>query len=255
MALDAIRDSIDDLPDPIREHYAAGTGDLAGKFVLSVTKVGGMELSDTASLLQGIARERTAAKDLREKLSGFGDITSKQAREALEKAKGAKDWGDREKQLIQIHQDEKGRLQKKVDTITGQLKESLVRSRAQSAIQEANGNVNLLLPFVEQRVKITETTSGRHVAEVLDDEGRARIDAKGDPVSISSLVEEMKTQEVYAPLFSGAGARGAGSQGSEGAGGAGGRVVISREDSRDFQKLTAAEERANKMGVPLEVGD
>lgn len=89
---------------------------------------------------------------------------------------------------------------KRITGLTGQLYNHLVKSAATTAIAAAKGTPDLLLPFVEQQVKVVEADGNFNVV-VVDKDGDVRHNVAGSPMSINELVTEMKGNEKYGRLF------------------------------------------------------
>ena len=82
-----------------------------------------------------------------------------------------------------------------------QLHTVLVTNAATNAIAAAQGNTKLLMPFVSGQIKLVES-NGRPMAAVVDDDGEVRYSpTTGAPLTPAELVNEMKSQEEFAPLF------------------------------------------------------
>lgn len=254
MALDPILDSIEGLPDALRDHYTAGTDKLEGKFILSVNKADGYELANTQNLLNALSTEREGHKNAKKQLEAFGDLTPDQAREALEKAKGAKDWGQREKQLIDTHNAETVKLRDEANSLRESFKQDRKRTVAIEAINQANGKVKLLQPFVEERLRVSQNPDGNWITEVLNEEGAAMIDSQGQPASPSVLMDEFRKSETFQGLFDGSGASGSGAVGGQ-PGSSSSPHVLSREDARNPDKYAAAKAAADKAGVMIELAE
>lgn len=254
MALDPILDSIDSLPDAVREHYSPGSGDQDGKFVLDVNKLGGFELANTQNLLNALSTEREGHKTAKRALEAFGDITADQARDALEKAKGAKDWGQREKQLIDTHNAETAKLRGEAESLRESFKTDRKRSVATEAINQAKGKVKLLLPFVEERLRVSQNSDGDWITEVLNQDGAAMIDSQGRPASPEVLMDEFRKSELFQGLFDGSGASGSGAVGGQ-PGSDRQAHVLSKEQQTDPNAYARAKEAADKAGVPIQLAD
>ena len=122
--------------------------------------------------------------------------------------------------------------------------DKLVRqAAATSAIAEAKGSVELLLPHVLANTRVKETDDGDFVVEVVDAKGNVRIgDSKGAPMDLKGLVAEMRQHETFARAFEGDGHSGTGKEADKGGGAKRGDVSGNRSER--------AAHFASKFGLP-----
>ena len=71
MALNAVYDNQDDIPEGLVDHYTQGDD---GRFTLQVESAGGLELSDTSALKNALSRERANASNAQKALKNFDEI-------------------------------------------------------------------------------------------------------------------------------------------------------------------------------------
>lgn len=104
-------------------------------------------------------------------------------------------------ELAQAHAMElKGRDERN-DALKRQLHELLVDQAARSAIGDSAINADLLLPFINRQVKALEE-DGKFKVVVVDGEGTRRYSGTtGLEMTIPELVETMKGDSQYQPLF------------------------------------------------------
>jgi hypothetical protein len=89
----------------------------------------------------------------------------------------------------------------KIEALQGQLYKHLVESQAVSALSDKAVNPKLALPHVLPRIKVVEE-EGEHRVFVVDSSGDRRYSGvTGSPMTINELVEEMRKDSEYAPLF------------------------------------------------------
>jgi hypothetical protein len=89
----------------------------------------------------------------------------------------------------------------KIDALSTQLNKVMVESVAKSAVNEAKGDVDLLMPFVTKQVRNVEE-NGDFKVFVIDAQGDKRFSGvTGEPMNIVELVAEMKGSDKYAKLF------------------------------------------------------
>ena len=102
-------------------------------------------------------------------------------------------------------------LKARSGALTAQLHGLLVTSAAKSAIAGEKGDIELLLPFVEKRLKATEA-DGAYAVQVIADDGETPrySGVTGQPMTIAELVKEMKANAKYGKLFESEAPKGAG---------------------------------------------
>lgn len=95
--------------------------------------------------------------------------------------------------------------------LRGKLERYLVDAKATAAIAAAEGEPELLLPIVKRFMKVTEDENGEFTTSIVDGNGGARVNGKGDPLTIDELLAEMKSSEKLGRAFKASGASGGGS--------------------------------------------
>src|SRR5262245_37744608 len=226
MPVKQVFDKKEDAPEWLRESLL----EQDGKFVFEA------ELPhEVKGLKSALDAERKAKDDFEKSLKGFEGIDPEEARrlkaeaEKIEsdKLKQKGDWETREKQLKdqlaaelakrdQHFQSELKTREDRIATLQGALEKSLIEAHATAAIAAAKGVPELLLPHVMRQVKIVEE-NGNFVVRVLDAQGQPRIaNVKGDPFTITNLVDEMKNNSIYGRAFEASGAGGSGATKTEG---------------------------------------
>ena len=254
------------------------------QFVLSVVAVGGMELADNTKLKKSLQTERgqreAAEKKAATLTTQFEGMDPKEAREALHKIKELGDFGDPEKklaahkeafeqqvkdkyagdqkQLMEKHKSEMDATEAAHTKTKGQLRRELITSNATTAIAAAGGSVDLLLQIVTGMTQMKETDTGEFVAEVMGDDGLARLGPKPGStaaMTIEDLVAELKGNEVYGPAFNGSGAGGSGATGGNAPHVPGSTPTISAEEARDPAKYQVMKAVAVEAGVELQITD
>jgi hypothetical protein len=113
--------------------------------------------------------------------------------------------------LAKEHSGTHTKLTKRAEALQGQLHKLLVSGEATTAISGLKGDVELLMPFVAQQVKVAESKDGEFLVHVVDQAGDIRYSGvTGAPMSIKELVAEMKANERYGKLFASEAANGGG---------------------------------------------
>jgi hypothetical protein len=182
--------------------------------------------------------EKKRLADLAKKYEGLDPDAARNALQAAEeaerkRAEAAGDWKAREAQLLEKVGKDMQAKDATIGTYRSALERRLVDSEAVAAIAAAKGATKVLLPHVKSQTKVVEE-EGEFVVYVVDSKGNPRIgDAKGSPMTIAQLVEEMKQDPDFARNFDGTGSSGGGAPRSTG--GAGGAVrQIATTNSPDF---------------------
>ena len=226
MALKAILDSLDDIDDGLKEHYRPGKAEEGtdGKFVLDAIPVGGFALENVEGLKSALGKERTTRERLEKDVVKFKDLDPDRARAALEELEQLKaidptkeadkiansKFEAAKAQLLEKHLDELGERDQRIGHLTKSVEELLIDAAATTALAEAKGSVELLLPHVRKHTKVKEV-DGKFVVEVVDAAGNGRIaDGQGTPMDIKSLVAEMRQSDTFARAFDGEGQSGSG---------------------------------------------
>lgn len=221
MALNAILESVEGLPEDVAKEYKKRDD---GKFVLDVTSVDGLELAEVSKLQSALSKERENSRKANEKLKIFEGLDPDKAREALGKVEEMANWEPEQKvkeqieavksQMMDAHGKEKAKLQEKLEKLTNSLEDAMIVSVASQELAKEKGSVRLLMPHMRQQTRLREA-DGRFVVEVMGDDGNPRLTGSdGHPMSIAELVSEMKTQDDFASAFEGTGATGSGATGS-----------------------------------------
>lgn len=202
-------DSLEAVDEPLRALYEPD-GD---KFKL---KVEGLE--DTAGLKSALQKERKTAGELQKQTNAWKALgkTPEEIQELLEAQEArqqteAERKGEWEKLRTQMNDKHAKDLQTKDETIGAmrrRLEAELVDAKATAAIASAKGVPELLLPIVHRFVKVDDDFN----VQIVDAKGDPRVNGKGEPLSISDLITEMKATELYGRAFDGSGQTGGGKQ-------------------------------------------
>lgn len=231
MGLQAVVDSLDGVPEPLRDFYTETEG---GKFALEVEGAGGgsgngvdPEVVDKlkASLSkanQEAAQRRHALQRWEELGLSPEDVAAlKEAREADERKK-AEEAGEFEKlreQMQDKHQKQLAALEDEKANLASQLDRVLVDDQILRAAGKHEAFAHLLPEYARKFVR-TEVVNGERRVVVVDENGDRRLDDEGRDMTVDQLVSWMRSQETYGPLFKGKGVAGGGASGGKGAGGA-----------------------------------
>lgn len=183
---------------------------------------------ELASLRAALQRANRESADRRKKLEAWdrlerspeelAELLEAQRKAEEDKATKAGEWDKLRAQLSANHEAVVSKLNEQLATERKARERYLIDSQATAAIAAAKGVPELLLPIVQRQLRVQEK-DGSFVLEVVDASGQPRVSGtKGDPMSISDLVAEMRASEVYGRAFDGAGQSGGGTQPVNGGG-------------------------------------
>jgi hypothetical protein len=202
-------ESIEAVPAQFRGIYKANE---AGKYVVDDAHKGVVEA--VTGLNKSLKAARLEAKnkgsvDL-SVLSDFGatpdeikaSVTNKIKELSDQLANGGKVNVDKiREELAGAHSKDLQKHTARAEALQKQLYTLLVENEATAAIVEAKGVPELLMPFLANKVKVTEE-DGKFKVYVVDAEGERRYSGiTGQPMTIKELVLEMKSVEKYGRLF------------------------------------------------------
>ena len=281
MALKAIANKIefDTLEEGIQSHYSPDT-DNPDVFRLSVTPIDGIVLSNVDGLKTALQKERSQVLSLKSSLSSFDGLNAEEARTAIIDLELLRKEGNgnknREEIRVELDATYKSKFdtdrdvltkkfsldletkEKKIGSLSLQLERHLIDNSAISAINEASGAVELILPTIRANTAVTTAENGNLSIIVVDDKGQERMSPKAgssDSMTIDEYVAELKNDSKFARAFKSSGNSGSGATGSSGDIGSSGEVVLSGADSRDAQKYREADARAKKQNKKLVLRD
>src|SRR5690606_7438402 len=116
----------------------------------------------------------------------------------------------------------------------------LIDAEATSALAEAKGSVDLLLPHIRNAARVVEREDGSFGVEIASKEGGPRVNGSGQNMTIKELVQEMRQSEVFGRAFDASGQSGTGKV----PGATGGTGALKRSQMTPDQKA----EYLNKHG-------
>lgn len=236
--LKLVVDSLDDLEETSRGLYV----EKDGRYHLDVDGI-----EDTSGLKSALQKERKDREAKEKQVKSWERLgkTPEEIEELLEaqrkaeedKATKAGEWDKLRAQMNDKHQQELKAREDKLSAMQGALSKHLVDAAATSAIAAEKGVPDLLLPHVQRHVRVVEE-DGEYVVKVVDAKGDPRVDGKGNPLSITDLVKEMKGSEIFGRAFEASGQSGSGKQpgndGSRGPGASKPRSKMSLEEKAEF---------------------
>lgn len=166
---------------------------------------------------------------------------AEQLEQQLQELKSKGSEGDEKyEELKKSLEDQLEQERSKYNKFIDKYAESSLDSRITQAISRNKGIPDLLKPIVRQRIKHDVDDDGNIQIEVLSKEGKPLF-KDGKEASLDDVLEELKTDEVFARAFEGTGSSGSGTR-QTGAKGSG--VVLDPNDPN--YSLTAAMEYYNR---------
>lgn len=202
------------LEEGIRKLYKAD-GD---SYVLDLEGV-----EDTSGLKSALEKERANSKKAAEALKAWNamgkkpeEISALLKKAEEEEQKRLEAAGNYKAMLEQVkaqHEKEMGEKDAIIARYKHERELNMIDQTAVKAIAEAKGKVKLLLPLIKMSAKVVEE-NGKEVVQIFDENGVARVNAKGEYLSIPEWVNEMKKDKDYQSAFEATGISGAGAKGS-----------------------------------------
>jgi len=279
MALKAIanKEEYDRLGTDVQTHYTPDVDDV-DVFRLGVTPVEGIELASVTNLRSALQKERSSAENFKKALGLFDGVTADQARTAISELEALKTDGGTNRTRDEIRSELETSYSKKFDvdketltkkyttdieskdntigTLTRQLEKHLIENSAISAITEAEGSPDLLLPLIAQKAKVIPLDNGNLGIRIFGDDDIERLSPKAgstNPMSIVELVAEMKADSKLGRAFKASGTSGSGAtSSSSGFSSSGqGEIRLTREAAKNPANYRAAKEQAEKTGKDL----
>jgi hypothetical protein len=212
-------DAIDKVPEAFRGMYKPGE---AGKFSVDPTLTPVKEAVVGLNKALKAARAEAKAKNVDlSPLEEFGKTPeeikaavlakTKELQDQLAQGKDAKLNLDKVRQeLAEAHGKELKKATTRGEALQKQLYSLMVDNAATSAVVELKGVPDLLLPFIRNQVRVTET-DGEFRVFVVDAQGDQRYSGvTGQPMTIKELVAEMRGNEKFGRLFEAEEKKGAG---------------------------------------------
>jgi multidrug efflux pump subunit AcrA (membrane-fusion protein) len=226
MALKLIIDRLDDVDESLRSLYE----EKDGKFHLNVDGI-----EDNTQIKADLRKANKEAADRRRELEAWKksgkspeeieELIAAAARLEEEKLKGAGDWDKLKAQMNEKHEQALrakdaviATKDAEVSAMRKSLERHLIKAQATAEIAANKGEPELLLPVVERFMRVNED-NGNYSTQIVDEKGDPRVDAKGNPLSLSALMTELRANEKYGRAFEGSGHSGGGMPPGNGSGG------------------------------------
>jgi hypothetical protein len=207
MALKALLDSLNGLPESLAAHYTKRDD---GKYILTVEEVDGYAFENITGLKRALSMAReneTAAKRALEGYKGIDDVEA--AKEALAKLragdlKSPAELDAYKKSLESKFQKDLSAAAERAQAYEAQLKDLRFGTMARDAIIKAKGRASLLLPIVERRVKWEADSNGQLQLRVVGEDGKTLVSNKpgsADPMGLEEYVHSLRSNADFAAAF------------------------------------------------------
>lgn len=250
--LAAVVDSLDAVPEPLRENYIQAEG---GKFVLDADV-------DAHPAIVGLKKKNQELigreKDLSGKLRPFEGLDPEQVTKAIDAQRKAEEERQKQEgnfetlkqQMAQQLATKEKEWQAKESRYQTAIERRVARDEARAALAAVEGNATLLMPHILETVRTVEEGDDWN-AIVVDKKGNQRFNpTTGDPMTIKELVAEMMTKDEYKPAFPAPSVTGSGAPSTQRRSGSG-DIVLSKEQQKDPGAYRRAKEEALKRGVSV----
>lgn len=206
-------DSIEKVPEQFRPLYSQaedGQFKVAGDYQGVVEAVTGLNRSLKAARAEAKAKgdqkvDLSPLKDYGEDPATIAQNFNTKVEELqnqLAKGDDAKMNLDKIKEdMAKAQANERQQYQQREQALQNQLYGLMVKNEATNAIASEKGIPDLLMPFIENQVKVVEE-DGQFKVFVIDEQGDRRYSGiTGAPMTIKELVSEMKANEKFGRLF------------------------------------------------------
>lgn len=191
----------------------------------------------TDELLSETKRTKTQLKEF----EGLNPAEFKKLKEAADQAErdratAAGDFKALEQQLVNKYETSLSSVAAEKAEMQRAMESHLIDAAAASELARHSDTPRLLMPHVRAMMKVVKE-DGQFVSRIVDPStGTVRI-GKGQgttPMTLTELVDEMRSNPEYAPAFRGSGSSGGGAPKSAASGGGGGPKTITAGDQAAF---------------------
>ena len=169
-------------------------------------------------LLGKLAAAQATLKTLPEgfDVNEYNRLTALEAEGKLNEHKGDEKLEALRSQLTTAHNQALEAERATANGLKSALETQMLDNAARSALIEASGNPDLLLPHVRSQLNMVQRDDGTYAAVVVDDKGEQRfsVSSAGNYMDIPELVADMKTKDAFKPAFKAENGGGGGGQGS-----------------------------------------
>lgn len=247
-------DSLDELPKELHDLYEEKDGSF--HLIPPEGFISADDVEDVGGLKSALQKNREEKREnarklklLQEKFAGFDvdeyeSLKAAQADAETQRLEAAGEWDKIKEQMITQHNADLAQKDAQIARLTGQLETVQIDSKVVEAISKAGGNVELLKPHVRGRLQLN---SDDFSTTVLDSDGKTpKVDGDGNPVTIETLISEMRKSETYASAFKASEQSGSGSEpGKGGDGPTGSNGGMPKINAGDLRRGTMTDAQKN----------
>jgi len=184
--------------------------------------------------------EAKKAKDLLKNYEGFDPAEFKRLQDAAQEAERARataagDFKALEQQLVTKYETSLKSVEQEKSEMQRAMEAHLIDAAAANELARHSDTPRLLMPHVRAMMKVVKE-DGQFAARIVDQNGNVRI-GKGagtTPMTLSELVDEMRSNPEFAPAFRGTGSSGGGAPSRSTASGGSGVKHIPAGDNAAF---------------------
>lgn len=199
------------------------------------------QLSGLKAKADELLSETKRAKQQLKDFEGFNPAEFKKLKEAADQAErdratAAGDFKALEQQLVSKYESSLKAADTEKADMQRAMESHLIDAAAANELARHSDTPRLLMPHVRAMMKVVKE-EGQFVSRIVDPAtGTVRI-GKGQgttPMTLSELIDEMRSNPEYAPAFRGTGSSGGGASKSVASGGGGGSKTIAAGDQQAF---------------------
>lgn len=248
MALKAVLQSLDGVPDSLRGEYK----EQEGKFYLDIEGVDDHHSVGALRRAKDYEKEEARkaqgrARDLQTDLDKLTDDFNEARKNGIPKG----DVEALENSYKEKFSKKEVELNGKITALSGQLHKVMIDGEAARIATDVAAKpeyIEAILPHIRGRLKLESSEDGTHVTRVLDKDG------KPSAMNMEDLKKEVLGMKALAPLLSGSKANGGGAGGGGGGGAPSGkkladmndreRTELYRTDPTEFRRLKSEQDQA-----------
>lgn len=255
--LQPVVDSLDQVAESHRDLYE----ERDSKFVLSKP----IKIDDPAEIRSALAQERETRRQLAQQVKDLPPDAKDKLKKLDELERNELERKGRFDELIKTNEEkwktERESLTKRISTLESGSQQKTRTNDATASINEARGSVKGLLPHVMPHLKTVEEPegSGEYKTYVIDPAkpDEARLNAKGQPMTLAELHEEFRADPVLAKLYDASPASGPGGGGSQFKTGSKRVIELTAEEAKDprkYEQLKAMKQKGEIDGAVDHMG-
>lgn len=224
MKLLPVMDSLDGLPEEIRENYE----EVDGKFLLKVEGLVPPKDADQFDEIKGaLAKQRndTAAEKAKRQtlessiealggLEGIKDLQAQQATDEQNRLEKKGEWDTLRSQMTEQNDAKIAKKDERIKQLTARLDNEIRGRQVMEAIAKHDGNPTLLQPILMQATKLVGADNDEsELAVEVHRDGVMLVDGDGKGLTVDGYVQRLREDDAFAGAFKGTGSSGGGGSG------------------------------------------